>query len=496
MYGQIQQLNVQSGSQAAQGHFQLNHYNIVDGGGGGSGAQFPTRQMSRGATTAEPSRQPIHQAVQSGSLRGTRLLLDAHPECAHVLAKDGISPAWLAAQGGYADILRLLITHKVELNVPDHDNNRFPIHQAAQSGHTSVVELLLQNGADPDPVDNSDVTPLWCAAQGGHHDIVKMLLDHRSPSGKMVEVETESAEGERRPIHQAAQGGHLKTVQLLLAKGAKYDPVDSSGVTPLWSASQNGNVDVVRELLKAGAKVNVTPYEFSRLPIHQAAQGGHLEVVRALLEFGANPTPEADTFDDSEASPLLLACSSDNLELVNLFLDCGAKISTKMKNGKGPLHFAAHHGRVKIGQLLINKGCDIDGRETDGWSPLMLAAQDGHLPFVNLLIENHANVDSSEKDGATALWVAAQQGHASIVKRLLQAGAKQLGCKESRRRPIHQAAQNGHLSCVKLLLKHSPEELNATEQEGWSALAMASQKNQPSHLSVMRYLVGQGAKVL
>jgi ankyrin repeat protein len=94
------------------------------------------------------------------------------------------------------------------------------------------------------------------------------------------------------------------------------------------------------------------------------------------------------------------------------------------------------------------------------------------------------------------LWIAAQQGHASIVKRLLEAGARQFAAKETGRRPIHQAAQNGHLACVKLLLRHSPGEINEAENDGFTALTMASQKNGPSHLSVMRYLVSQGAKVM
>ncbi len=491
LYGPLQQAGV-PGSQTAQGPFQLNHYNIVDGGGGAS--QMPTRQASRSTTATEPSRQPIHQAVQCGSLRGAKLLLDANPKCAHVLDNDGIGPVWIAAQGGYANILRLLITHGVDLNIPNREFGRFPIHQAAQAGHTSVVAMLLQNGADPDPVDNSGVTPLWSATQGGHHEVVEMLLTHGSNSGKKVNLETESSDGERRPIHQAAQGGHLKIVQLLLAEGAEYDPVDDKGVTPLWSAAQNGNADVVRALLEAGARLDVTPYSCGRLPIHQAAQGGHLGVVRTLLEFGASARPEADSFDDSEPPPFLLACSCEDPDLVNLFLEKGVDINIKIRNKKGALHFAAHAGSVKVAQLLIDKHCDVDAREADGWTPLMLAAQDGHLPFVDLLIANHANVNAEEKDGATALWIAAQQGHVSIVRRLLEAGAKQLPTRESRRHPIHQAAQNGHLGCVKLLLKHSPGEINAAERENCTALTLASQKNEPSNFSVMRYLVSQGAQ--
>jgi hypothetical protein len=51
------------------------------------------------------------------------------------------------------------------------------------------------------------------------------------------------------------------------------------------------DMNVVCELLKAGSNLDVTAYEYNRLPIHQAAHGGHLEVVRTLMEFGANTTP-------------------------------------------------------------------------------------------------------------------------------------------------------------------------------------------------------------
>ncbi|KAK0738811.1 ankyrin repeat-containing domain protein [Schizothecium vesticola] len=449
------------------------------------------------AAVVQASTQPIHLVVHCGSLRGTKLLVDASPECVHALDGDGLGPAWLAAQGGHADILALLIMHHVELNAPRHTNNRYPIHQAALFGHKKAVELLLQNGADPDPVSSEGITPLWLAAQEGYHEIVEMILDCDS-ADKKVDLEVQWKTTERRPLHQAAQRGHLKTTQLLLARGAAYDPVDSDGVTPLWlSAGHSGNADLIHELLEAGAKVDVTSYEHNRQPIHQAANYGHVEAVRILLDAGASPTPENDTFDDSEVSPFLLACESGEVELVNLFLDRGVDAHMVSKNGKSALHFAAHGGHVAIGRVLIKEGCDVDAREEEeGWPPMMIAAQEGHLSFVDLLMENNANIDAEKEGGATSLWVAAQQGHSDIVKRLLEAGAKQLSAMPGDRRPIHQAAQRGHLACVKELLKHSPEEINKCDNHGFTALTHASQKNETAHFSVMRYLVSRGAKVI
>lgn len=435
MHAQFQHLGPQAASLMGQNGFHHVRFNY--NGGNGSAASNTSRGI---AAVVKAPTQPIHVAVQSGSLRGTKLLIDANPDCVHVLDGENQGPAWFAADGGHADILRLLIAHHVDLETPS--DGHFPIHQAAWRGHEKVVELLLQNGADPDPVNDNGVTPLWLAAQEGYDEIVRMILE-RDSADKKIDIEAESERTGRRPLHQAAQNGHLRAARLLLAKGAAYDPVDLDGITPLWlAAGKNGNSDLVRELLEAGAKVEVTPYDDISHPIHQAALYGHVEVARILLDAGASPTPKNDGHDDRDLSPFLLACRSGTVELVNLFLKHpGVDVHMTSGTGKGALHLAAEKGDLAVGEILV-EGCkDVDIREEDGWSPLMVAARYGHLSFVELLMKNNADIDAEEKEGVTSLWIASQEGHASTVKCLLEAGAKQLPtrlwvCVQSTKEPI------------------------------------------------------------
>ncbi|MHB0972454.1 MAG: ankyrin repeat domain-containing protein [Thermoanaerobaculia bacterium] len=55
-------------------------------------------------------------------------------------------------------------------------------------------------------------------------------------------------------LHQAVQLQDPKYVEMVLSAGAKVDPRDRFGNTPLWRATtKTGSIDVIKVLLRAGA---------------------------------------------------------------------------------------------------------------------------------------------------------------------------------------------------------------------------------------------------
>ena len=87
--------------------------------------------------------------------------------------------SWVASLHARVDVVQLLLHATVEgidgIDEPDM-YGRTPLWEAAQSGHTEVVRLLLQASADKDSGEIYSRTPVCEAARHGHVDVVRLLL--------------------------------------------------------------------------------------------------------------------------------------------------------------------------------------------------------------------------------------------------------------------------------------------------------------------------------
>lgn len=149
---------------------------------------------------------------------------------------------------------------------------------AAQRGNTgSLSELLEKRTVSPDTEDNTGNSLLILAAREGHAETVAAILrfrprpDHRNRNGDSA-------------LMFAASRGDMKLLDLLLAAGAKTDPVrGENSWTALHYAAFEGKLPAVERLLAAGADIDaLTPNLSDALML--AARNGHIDIARRLLK--------------------------------------------------------------------------------------------------------------------------------------------------------------------------------------------------------------------
>ncbi|KAK4222473.1 ankyrin repeat-containing domain protein [Podospora fimiseda] len=88
-----------------------------------------------------------------------------------------VLPLHLAAEKGYSSVIGILLSNGAHVDARD-DTGRTALHYAAKNGHTEALKLLLSWGGDPLVMDFGGLTALHQAAGEGHEEAVRILIDH------------------------------------------------------------------------------------------------------------------------------------------------------------------------------------------------------------------------------------------------------------------------------------------------------------------------------
>jgi ankyrin repeat protein len=120
------------------------------------------------------------------------------------------------------------------------NNSNSALHLATLNGHTSIVSLLVDHGAETNLKNDENVTPLEMSCRKGFFEISKTLLENYEPTRH---------NDDDCPLHTACFEGAHEVVRVLLKKGALIDKLNHENRNCLDVAIGRGHREVVRVLL-------------------------------------------------------------------------------------------------------------------------------------------------------------------------------------------------------------------------------------------------------
>jgi cytohesin len=410
----------------------------------------------------------------------------------------GHTPLAGAAAGGHTDVLRLLLDRGADANARDGDGIT-ALALAVTGGHRGAMELLIARGADPEARTRDGLTPLMLAASDGRLGFVRALLD----AGADPNAESKALIITLTPLGMAAQKGHHEVVDALIAAGAKVARIPLETGLALAKAVKGDRQDLVRSLIAAGADLHSQAGGGDHL--HAAAERGLVGMIRLLI--GAGAKLEARSYHVGK-TPLMVAAEHGQEQAVVALLAAGADVHAPGAtpsghlNGSPALVLAAEVGHTAVVRALLAAGADPNARIGRSWrdsgkTPLILASRAGHLEAARALLEGGASVHVKDElplwnreggsFGQTALGYVARADRPELVSLLLDAGAYPDARDERGVTPLIRAAYGGKAEIIRRLLAAGAEVRSpARDEEGRTALEAAAMWGDPDVYRTLR----------
>lgn len=514
----------------------------------------------------------LHLAAYNGHTEIARLLVQAG---AYVMTenRDHKTPIDLAYEQGHVNLAQMLertpelleavtagdvgtmeqlIDEEQSVNVKHPFDGYTPLHEAARMGHTDVVQVLLDAGADVYLQDKKYATALDIALEKGYIEIAKILSDAGGYINKHIDYVLESA----------VSNGNTELVKFLTDKRLPYELINNSNVdvrdithekslTLLHVAAANGYTEIAKLLVQAGAYVmaknndNKTPIDLAyeqghvslaqmlekTLKLREAAVTGNVEKVKELLAAGV-PTGAKDpigatvlyrvieAYLEPPYSSASYPATEGHIDIIRALIEAGAKVDSFTRWGRmhedlsfsraTPLHVAAVAGQPEIVRLLIEAGKDINGyinfrNHRSYHNALSLGLEENpNQEVAKLLIQAGADVNAFNLFDKTPLHTVAAMHEdvtmsVNIATVLINAGAN-LNPKTSRLNsfsfrvgytPLHTAASVNHIEMVKLLIRHGAN-INSKDKADNSPLHLAIYNG---HGKLAKLLIESGAYI-
>ncbi|KAK2501250.1 hypothetical protein MC885_004509, partial [Smutsia gigantea] len=165
----------------------------------------------------------------------------------------------------------------------------------------------------------------------------------------------------RTALHLACANGHVEVVTLLVQRKCELNLCDNEERTPLLKAIQCQQEDCALILLESGADPYVRDISGNNA-LHYAACGSRITTAARLLLYNV----DMEARNKHNLTPLLLAISKNNDQVVEYLISKGANIHVIDKNKRTALMYAVINGSTNIVKLLLQQNINVLSQDIYG----------------------------------------------------------------------------------------------------------------------------------
>ncbi|KAL7303312.1 hypothetical protein TKK_0004502 [Trichogramma kaykai] len=471
----------------------------------------------------EQGNTPLHLALRKGQAKTAEALLraGADPNLANA---DGSTPLHLIcerrSQNDSHVLARMFFRccdetgrHEVRVGARDAKGDT-PLHATVReirNNHClrSLMELLLEQGADPNSANEAGETPLhvMCKIDEQMTDIymaAAFLKFARELELKVV-VDAQDCRG-NSALHLAVSRRRENLMDFLLRNGADPNLANEAGEAPLHlicgQCSDLGDLVKsffrISEELDRPVMINAQD-KLGNTALHLALARGHGHAMKYLLKYGADTT----LANAAGSTPLHLIAKKEQLfdyiTLAMFLNDDRQRIDARDSSGDSPLLLAIRAGNERMIEVLLRRGADTTRANDQGETPLHAISKRIELqksPTLPVLLlgdggNDARRIDARDGTGHTPLHRAVKASNSLVIETLLRMGADPNLANDEGETPLHAMCKSDYCGAmifgfVEMCAKSGkPVRMDARDSRGRTPLQLAVANFLPSAIDVL-----------
>ena len=186
----------------------------------------------------------LHLSIINGFINSTVAVYDANSELVNQQDSFGKTPLIYAAEGGYVNILKVILSDNTLINTSCNDGWTALMY-ATNKGALDIMSLLLAHKAELECLDNNfKQTPYLIACKTANVDAASLLLKNNARYDARDYYQ-------RSALHLAVETHNVDIVKLVIKTKIEVNAKDKFGLSARDWAVVNSTPEILKIILKA-----------------------------------------------------------------------------------------------------------------------------------------------------------------------------------------------------------------------------------------------------